>query len=172
MLKTELSGLQELEARCKTLLTDTQDMETKINSSRRQLDMLNAFLGFIDPSSYRQIEEFVSRLPSLLAGKKGYSPEILRDFVLQNIMGQKLRVLRCTSCNANIFSDKTSPHFSTICPACGTGLLETAWDEARIVMAAMKPSLPKQLVPLNHDSGDKLTLNLNKVRPSVVTPSS
>lgn len=174
MLKTELSGLQELEARRKTLLTDTQDLETKINSSRRQLDMLNAFLGFINPSSYRQVEEFAGRLPSLLVGRGEYSPEILRDFVLQNIMGQKLRVLKCASCNATIFVDKDPPYLSmiSICPACGTGLLKTAWNEAEIMQVAMKTSLTKQLAPLNHDNGEKTTLHLNKVRPSMVTPSS
>jgi predicted transcriptional regulator len=166
MLRKELSDLREFEIRHQTLLTQSQDMETKINSSRRQFDMLNAFLGFIDPSSFRQIEEFVGRLPALLADarEKGYSPEVLRDFVLQNIMGQKLRVLRCGSCNANIFIDKTSPRFSmiSICPAC-SGLLEAAWNEADIMKASMNLSQPKQLVPLNHYSGDKVTLNLNKV---------
>jgi hypothetical protein len=124
-------------------------------------------MGFIEPSSFHEIDIFVRQLPALLvdARQKRYSPQLLRDFILEKLDGGKLRLLMCTSCKAKLFVDK-SPKYSlvSVCPVCVSGVLEVAKDEAKILKTALNAGKPKQSAPGRIDSGDAvIKLNPGKM---------
>ncbi len=147
-LQKKISNLKGLEVKHDSLSAGISEIEAKINSSRTELDVLHSFLGFIEPSSFHQVDEFVSQLPTLLADARQriYSPELLRDFILKELDGGKLHILKCSSCNARLFVDKL-PRYSmvSLCPVCIGGLLRVAQDEAKILKAAINQGRPKHL---------------------------
>jgi len=145
-LEKKTSDLKELEAKHHSLSADIAEMEVRINSSQTQLDVLQSFLGFIEPSSFAQIDKFVSQLPDLLADvrQKNYSPELLRNYILETLTGGTLRTLMCTSCNTRFTVDKPSKSpLGYYCPVCWCSLTKIVQHEVTILKAALPKEQPQ-----------------------------
>jgi len=153
-LEKKTSDLKELEAKHHSLSADIAEMAVRINSSQTQLDVLQSFLGFIEPSSFAQIDNFVSQLPHLLADvrQKNYSPELLRNYILETLSGGTLRTLMCTVCNTRFTVDKPSKYsLGYYCPVCFGSLIKVVQDEVTILKAALPKEQPKQWVLRRRD---------------------
>ncbi len=139
-LENKLSNLGEVEVRHDRASKELAEMETKTASHQAELEVLRAFVRFIEPSSLAEIDQFGKMMPGLiaLAKEKGYSPQFMRDFVLQTMTGKTLRIDKCQVCNATFTVDKppASLH-SHRCPACSSSLVDAVKDEADIIKAAL-----------------------------------
>ena len=169
-LEKKTSDLKEIEAKHHSLSTHIAEMEVRINSSQTQLDVLQSFLGFIEPSSFAQIDKFVSQLPDLLADvrQKNYSPEFLRNYILETLTGGTLRTLVCTSCNAGFTVDTPSKYsFGYYCPVCYSGLVKVVKHEATILKATLAEQAPKRWIPTRVCSQDAI----NHAQPQSVVKS-
>jgi len=169
-LEKKTSDLKEIEAKHHSLSSDIAEMGVKINSSQTQLDVLQSFLGFIEASSSAQIDKFVSQLPDLLADarQKNYSPEFLRDYILETLTGGTLRTLVCTSCNTRFTVDTPSKYsFGYYCPVCFRGLVKVVQHEATILKATLAEPAPKRWIPTRVCSQD----TINQAQPQSVVKS-
>lgn len=153
-LEKKTFDLKELEVKHHSLSADIAEMEVRINSSQTQLDVLQSFLGFIEPSSFAQIDNFASQLPHLLADvrQENYSPELLRNYILETLSGGTLRTLMCTVCNTRFTVDKPSKYsLGYYCPVCFGSLIKVVQDEVTILKAALPKEQPKQWVLRRRD---------------------
>jgi chromosome segregation ATPase len=145
-LTKSTSDLKQLEQKRNDLDAIIAGIEEDIRAHRRQLDILDSFTGFIEASSYSDLEGFAAQLPSLIAGarQKKYSPQIIRDVMLQRLTGGRLQVLGCDSCSAKFVVDKPSQYgWGYHCPACYSTLVRAIYDETKILKRAIAgPKLP------------------------------
>jgi hypothetical protein len=90
--------------------------------------------------SIEDLDKIAGTLPGLVAEvKKGkHSSNLLRDFVLKNITGDMLRILRCKVCGATFAPDKPPTVAGYECPKFGTtGTTEVYQSEANVLNAAL-----------------------------------
>ncbi len=142
-LESQVADLQELKDKHDSLLVDVAKLEVEIQSNRKQLDILHSFQGLIKASSFEDIFRFAKSLPDLLTDikQKDYSPQLLRDYILETLSGRTLRSLRCTSCGAKFAADKPSRSLLGYhCPVCSSSLVNVIKDEGSILKSVM--SLP------------------------------
>lgn len=168
-LEKKTSDLKEMEAKYNELSANIIALEKEIGCHKNQIEMLNGFLGFVEPSSYSEIEKFVTILPALLddAKQKRYSPELLRDYILETLSGRTLRVLMCTSCNARFAVDKPSKYsLGYCCPACSSSLVKVVKDEGDVLKAGLAEQPPLRLIP-RRIGGQDVTIKLNPDKASV-----
>ena len=149
-LDERLGNLNELETRQQSASANLAEIESRLEQRRTQLEVVESFIGFIDPSSFEQVDGFVSSLPSLIAQARegAYSPQLLRNLILKNLTGGKLRSLVCRSCDARFAVDKPErDYFGYHCPVCGSSVsVQALKDESAVLKEALAP--PKKVVPV------------------------
>lgn len=159
----KVSALEELELKHDMVSASLSEIETKKASEATRWEIFESFLGFIESSSFEEVDKFVDLLPYLIAeARQGkYSPEILRNIILRNLTGYTLQLLQCTSCHAKFVVDKPSdPHKGYQCPICGLSYQVRAdQEELAILKAALATPKPQQIIvmPLVTPELKKLT---------------
>lgn len=149
-LDERLGNLNELETRQQSASANLAEIESRLEQRRTQLEVVESLIGFIDPSSFEQVDGFVSSLPSLIAQARegAYSPQLLRNLILKNLTGGKLRSLVCRSCDARFAVDKPErDYIGYHCPVCGSSVsVQALKDESAVLKEALAP--PKKVVPV------------------------
>jgi len=85
------------------------------------LKIFKSFLGFVQSSSpLKELEKLVAVLPDLVDEAKSgnYSPELLCNYVLQQLIGPELQIVKCDSCQTRFNVDKQPQTVGYHCPRC------------------------------------------------------
>jgi hypothetical protein len=114
----KLSNLKELEAKHEQLLKDNTELESRISQQKMRWQAFEGFVGMVQSSSMEEFKKNTNLLhgsiTQLEPGK--YSQEFLKNFILKNLAGYGLQVLKCTTCQARFIVDKVSPAGGYKCP--------------------------------------------------------
>ena len=164
----KVSDLKDLELKHDAVLASLAEVELKEEREGMRWKMFESFLGFVGLSSFEELEKFVKELPHLLDEVKTgkYSPESLRNIMYKELIGNKLQLLQCISCNTKFSVDKPPPPYQGHkCPVCGLSVYVEV-DKGGLailknVLAATKPQIifprlikPGPKVPPTKDNGN------------------
>jgi predicted transcriptional regulator len=147
----KVSDLSELEAKRSAVSTILADLEAKKKLEVTEREVFESFLGVMGSSlSAEPMEKFIATSPQLIAVAKkgGYSPELLRNFIIKELSGGTLEIRRCISCQARFYVDtpaKTS-YTGYQCPSCGSSLVETDVNGPDIIKKALAAPPPQVLI--------------------------
>ena len=117
----KVADLEELESKHNSILDSLSQIEAKVNRQKNRWEVFESLLGLVQSSSLTELEKFAAILPHLLKEvKQGkYSSELLTKMILKELTGDKLQLLKCTSCQAKFSVDKASKLGGYHCPICG-----------------------------------------------------
>jgi hypothetical protein len=135
--------LKEVEKGYDALVAERAQIEAKVAPMKEKLELYDSFLGLVrETVSIEDLDKIAGTLPDLITEvKKGkYSSNLLRDFVLKNLTGDMLHILRCKVCGAMFPPDKPPTAAGYKCPKCGaTGMTEVYQSQANVLNAAFMP---------------------------------
>ncbi len=119
--EAKVSNLTELESKHEGLLQKVAETDAKVKGAEKEWQIFEAFLGSVQSSSLPELEKFIKALPGLLEEvKQGkYSPELLKTYLLRQLAGPALQLLKCKNCQAKFTVDKPPKYDSYECPVCG-----------------------------------------------------
>ncbi len=113
-----VSGLVEQESKYERLVKDNAELESKISQQKTRWKAFEGFVGMVQSSSMEDLEKNTKVLLDLITklepGK--YSPQFLKNFILKDLAGAELQILKCTSCQARFIIDKAAQTGSYKCP--------------------------------------------------------
>jgi rubrerythrin len=119
-----VSDLGDLKKKYAVVAAAITEMEARLEKEKRRLDITESFIGLVQsaPSSLADLEKFATALPDLIdqVKQEKYSPNLLKAYVLENLTGGALKVLRCESCGARFSVDKPPVVYGYHCPSCGS----------------------------------------------------
>lgn len=136
----KVSDLKELESKRDAVLASLSEIEAKVDVEKERWEIFESFLGLVKSSSLAELEKFVEVMPNLLSEvKQGkYSPVLLRKMILKELTGDKLQLLKCTSCQAKFAVDSLAKPSGYHCPICGLSYqIEVDQDALAILRAAL-----------------------------------
>ncbi len=104
------------------------------------------------------LQKAVGILPSLLekVQEGEYTPEFLKNYILKDLAGPTLQIMKCTTCNARFNVDKPPPIGGYQCPIGGSSHPVVVVDkEASAILKAVIEPKPVQVVyhPVNIVNG-------------------
>lgn len=144
----KVGDLNELEVKHDKVSASLSTIEAKEAREVTRWQIFESFLGFIKSSSFEELGKFIEVLPNLLSEvKQGkYSPELLRLLILNNLIGEALLLLQCTSCKAKFGIDKPPTSLQGYkCPICGSSYPVTVDQDGvatlKTVLATTKPQI-------------------------------
>jgi len=155
--KEIVSDLGDLKKKHAVVAAAVAEMEARLERGKQLLDITKSFVGLVQsaPSSLTELEKFATALPGLIdhAKQTGYSPTLLKAYVLENLTGGALKVLRCKTCGAGFIVDKPAA-YGYKCPCCGLSSHIVADKEGLAVLqealAALKPAVVVSQVVVKH----------------------
>lgn len=141
----KVGHLKELESKHDTVLASLSEIQAKLDQEKERWEVFESFLGLVNSGALAELEKFAEELPSLLKEvKQGkYSPELLTKFILRELIGDTLQLLRCTFCQVKFTVDKPSKLGSYQCPNCGLSHTVTT-DKDALAILKMELFPPKQ----------------------------
>jgi hypothetical protein len=145
----KVSKLKELKNEYDTLLHDLTEMEARVNRDKKRWQVYEGFLGLMQSSSIAELQKSVIILPKLLeeAQEGEYSPELLKNFILKELVGSAFQVMKCRSCDARFYIDKPPPVGGYQCPVGGFGhSVAVDKDALAILQAALANAKPRTII--------------------------
>jgi DNA repair exonuclease SbcCD ATPase subunit len=149
--KEIVSDLGNLKKKHDAMATAVKEMEARLEREKRRLDITESFIGLVQsaPSSLAELEKFATALPGLVdQAKQGkYSPTLLKAYVLENLTGGALQVLKCKTCGARFSADKPGA-YGYQCPCCGSSSqIVTDKEELVLLKEALATVKPRVIMP-------------------------
>ena len=153
-----VSDLGDLKKKHAVVAAAVTEMQAQLKWGKRLLNITESFIGLVQsaPSSLAELEEFATALPGLIdEAKQGqYSPTLLKAYVLENLTGGALKVLRCKSCGAGFSVDKPPVVHGYQCPCCGlSSQIVDDKEELAVLkeaLATLKPRVVVSQVVVKH----------------------
>ncbi len=117
----EVSDFKKQQLERDALLESIAQAQAEANQQKKNREILESFLSFLQSTSPAAVEGFVADLPWLLdAVKQGrYSAESLKRRILNELTGGKLETLSCKRCGVVYFVNKLPKADNRGCPYCG-----------------------------------------------------
>ena len=165
--KEIVSDLVDLEKKHNAAAAALTEMQAQLKWGKRLLNITESFIGLVQsaPSSLAELEEFATALPGLIdEAKQGqYSPTLLKAYVLENLTGGTLQVMKCKLCGARFIVDKPAA-YGHKCPCCGlSSQVVKDKEELAVLKEALATLKPRVVVSQvvakhpkpNHTDGNK-----------------
>jgi transposase len=163
-LKAEVADLEELKWERDGVAQNLSKLQTETKKEGRRWQVFDGFLGIVQAQSRDDLRKAVSMLPELLdeieEGK--YSADFLSNFVLEQLAGPKLRIMRCVYCGTRFPGSSPEPDHGYVCPMSALGgphQIVVDKDAAAILgalTAGPKPALAVSMISIiKLESGPK-----------------
>jgi len=142
----KVSDLKQLESKRDALLQSLSQIEEKLKRDEKGWEIFEALLGLVQSSSLPDLEKFIQVLPSLLDNVKlgKYSPELLGIYILKQLAGPALQLLKCTRCQAKFAVDRSPNTGGYKCPICGFSGTVKVDKDALDILKAQLPTLKQE----------------------------
>jgi predicted nucleic acid-binding Zn-ribbon protein len=152
-IKTEekqISDLKEQKGKYQELLQDYAELEEKVKNEKTRWEVFEGFLGLVQASSLPELQKSCQTLPKLseTVQQGTCSPELLKNFILKDLVGPTFQVLKCGTCQARFYIDKPPPIGGYQCPMCGLRYSVVVDKDTLALIKAALP-LPKQTIEIN-----------------------
>lgn len=149
----KVSDLVEQESKYERLVKDNAELESKISQQKTRWKAFEGFVGMVQSSSMEDLQKHTKVLLNLITklepGK--YSPQFVKNYILKDLAGAELQILKCTSCQARFIIDKAAQAGSYKCPLevgfphsvviekDATAILKEALDKAKPQVISASP---------------------------------
>ena len=124
LLKETTGGLEERKAEYDAVSASLSEVEEKLASENKRLQIFDSFLGFVKSSAVEALETFADNAAYYVEAVKNgkSSSKLVRNMLIQELTGGILQVLKCTQCGGEFVVDKKPvvPD-NYYCPLCGSG---------------------------------------------------
>jgi chromosome segregation ATPase len=119
----QISDLKEEKTEYQVLLQDHAELEEKVKNEKTRWEVFEGFLGLVQASSLPELQKSCQTLPKLFetVQQGTYSQELLKNFILKDLVGPTFQVLKCVSCQVRFYVDKPAPVVGYQCPMGGFG---------------------------------------------------
>lgn len=143
----KVTDLALLETKRDNITAEVGVLNAQYEEKAEHLAVLEAFEGFVQCESMEDMEKFVKMLPDLInEAKKGkYSSELLRAYILKELIGANPRVMKCGHCGTKFYVDKEPPNLIGYhCPFCDSSFsISEDKNELDILRAALSVPVTK-----------------------------
>jgi rubrerythrin/predicted transcriptional regulator len=131
----KIADLAALESKRNDAADELATLNVKAEAKKKQLMILEAFEGYMQSTDLDKQEKFVAVLPQILEGAKQRktSPDFLRGYILKELTGGTMEILKCTTCGVRFSTDKPAGFLGYQCPVCGVHECTLDKDEVKIL---------------------------------------
>lgn len=148
-LKSE-QYIAELESKNGQLVKENAELDAKRNREKKRLKIFEGFLGFMQSTSLEELRKNAKVLPDFLmeTQQDKYPTEFLKNFILENLAGPELQVLRCDTCNVQFVVNKIAQQgISYRCPV-GDMSHKVVIDKnaLELLQKALSEAKPKRII--------------------------
>jgi chromosome segregation ATPase len=107
----QVSNLDEQMLKHEQLTKENAEMESKVKKEKTRWEVFESFLGMVQSTSIEDLQKNAKTLLGFITelepGK--HSPEFLKNYILNDLAGPELQILKCTTCQARFAVNKAEP---------------------------------------------------------------